>query len=183
MRNQAAATFAAAQGAGTPAGGRSRRRQGLDWPRDAAATVDPGEGARSTRAIRTHGDFHAGQVLWTGKDFVFIDFEGEPGGPLSERRHKRSALTDVAGMLRSFHYAALRDAAQPARRRRDPVRGRARASSRGRTSGIGGWRLVPARPTSGEAATQAVRAADREELATLLNIAMLQKVCTSCNTS
>jgi maltose alpha-D-glucosyltransferase/alpha-amylase len=56
--------------------------------------------------IRCHGDYHLGQVLWTGKDFVIIDFEGEPARPLSSRRLKRPALVDVAGMIRSFHYVS-----------------------------------------------------------------------------
>ena len=60
-----------------------------------------------TSKIRIHGDYHLGQVLFTGKDFVIIDFEGEPGLSFSERRLKKSALKDVAGMMRSIHYAAF----------------------------------------------------------------------------
>ena len=73
------------------------------------------------RVIRTHGDYHLGQALWTDEDdWLVLDFEGEPARSVPERRRKTSPLRDVAGMLRSFAYAA---SAAKIRRNVDPPEG------------------------------------------------------------
>jgi len=79
---------------------RERKTDLIDGLRQIENLSDPG------MKIRIHGDYHLGQILCTEDDFVIIDFEGEPARSSEERRQKRSPLIDVAGMIRSFHYAA-----------------------------------------------------------------------------
>jgi maltose alpha-D-glucosyltransferase/alpha-amylase len=61
----------------------------------------------TAQRTRYHGDYHLGQVLNTGKDFIILDWEGDAGRPMSDRRLKKTPLRDVAGMLHSFHFATL----------------------------------------------------------------------------
>jgi predicted trehalose synthase len=81
----------------------------------AAEVVEAGLAAQAPRleppadagtAIRTHGDYHLGQVLWAEDDWFVVDFEGEPARPIPDRRRRHSPLRDVAGMLRSLAYVA-----------------------------------------------------------------------------
>jgi len=78
------------------------------------ASINSCAGRLTAQRARIHGDYHLGNVLWTGKDFAAVDFGQHPDKPLAERRRKRSGLRDIASMLRSFDIAAnmaLRDPA------------------------------------------------------------------------
>ena len=122
--------------------------------------------------IRIHGDYHLGQVLRTGGDFVIIDFEGEPARSLDERRAKQSPLRDVAGMLRSFSYAA--QAALMHRAARQP----------GEAQRLGPFAQAWERSVCGvflgaylrTVADSGLIPADRGALATLLESYLLEKV-------
>ncbi len=178
MRNQAGATFGLLRkrldDLPMETGLQAARALGLA-PVIQARMADLTKNKIDCARIRIHADLHAGQVLWTGKDVVFIDFEGEPGRPLAGRRHKKSALVDVAGMLRSFHYAAFGTLLNP------HVGGSVRPEDLER---LEPWADFWYRSVAGEfvraylaeSAGKPFVPDNRQDLETLLNIAMLQKV-------
>jgi maltose alpha-D-glucosyltransferase/alpha-amylase len=178
LRNQSSASFATLRrvSESLPEASRAQATEALALSEQVMAEVRKLVSSKATSMrIRTHGDYHAGQVLWTGKDVVIIDFEGEPGRPLSERRFKRSALTDVAGMLRSFHYAAYGTLLSP------HLGGAVRPEDVGRLERWGAFWYVNVaaaflKAYLDESHGQPFVPDNEPELRTTLELAMLQKV-------
>jgi maltose alpha-D-glucosyltransferase/alpha-amylase len=109
-----------ALGAASPNGAklaavRARLQERIAAVIPAAASAATGRGPVSLMKSRYHGDLHLGQILVAQDDFILVDFEGEPSRALERRRQKSCVLRDVAGMLRSFSYAA-----HAATQRREP---------------------------------------------------------------
>ena len=123
--------------------------------------------------VRNHGDFHLGQVLYTGSDFVITDFEGEPSRSLNERRLRRSPLRDVAAMLRSFSYA-VHSALKERQERGLPEESDEKAHAWGRF-----WQVWVSSIYLGSYLEEAQRAglldASAEEIELLLDVFMLEK--------
>ena len=116
-----------------PGPARGKAEEILRRKKELVARFDTlGEENLSGKLIRIHGDYHLGQVLYTGSDFVIIDFEGEPARTLVERRAKRCPLQDVGGMLRSFHYAAYTALARHASEESGPAEADAELASAAR---------------------------------------------------